>query len=32
MTLRQERPRLEHPERRLTEFVPGPKYKGRLAY
>ena len=33
MTLIQERPqRFEQPERRLTELVPGPKYKGLLAY
>jgi cytochrome c oxidase subunit 1 len=33
MTLVQERPqRFEQPERRLTEFIPGPKYKGLLAY
>ena len=33
MTRVQEKPQsYEHPERRLTEIVPGPKYKGILAY
>ncbi len=33
MSLVQERPaQFEHPEKRLTEIVPGPRYRGVLAY